>query len=155
MKKQNPTMNYRTSARQRWVQNNAFSIDFIEFVPKVLKFQNFWDEFDEIDRECVVLDPSLPCARSVVHRRILLLHPITKEEAQLQLQVNPRRPRQIPACDVLGATRSIRFLQASLDYSMMGDARRKDFLEEVKETDLLSSHKWSESLSAFENLSKV
>ncbi len=64
---------------------------FHHFQTTITKLQPFWQEMDDIDSNCLILEPSLPARRSYVERRIAL-----SESISIHLVFDPENPRSSP-----------------------------------------------------------
>jgi E3 ubiquitin-protein ligase FANCL len=60
-------------------------------------FEPFWNEMDDLDSNSWVIEPEQH-SFSITTRRIVL-----PNRCSLQLQIDPRRPRAIPECKLIGA----------------------------------------------------
>jgi len=68
------------------------------FQAELRKFQDFWDDFDEVDAQCWVQEPEHP-SRAHRHRRV-----VVAKHCSITVEVtHPHKPRQLPKHRFLGA----------------------------------------------------
>ncbi|KJE91614.1 fanconi anemia [Capsaspora owczarzaki ATCC 30864] len=81
----------------RWNSASSLSNVFQQFQQALQRFQQLWDDLDEIDANTWVLEPERP-TRDCCHRRMALEH-----NSSVQILVNPKAVRAVPECRFLGA----------------------------------------------------
>ncbi len=103
---------------------------FGSFATMISKLQPFWREMDDIDSNCLVLEPSLPARRSCVERRIAL-----SETISIYLEFDPQSPQSPPLSMRLSGT-SEETLQLRKTYQnyVIGREREEGDVKESNES---------------------
>lgn len=137
-----------------------------QFTARIRSLQSFWQEMDDIDSNCLILEPTLPARRSYIERRIAL-----SETVSIQLMFDPEHPRSTPlSMRLSGASGEMLELRKLYQNYVMGgssrrgagdddgthqdDTNKKDTREHDKNSSILSSKDcfWNDQLSVRANL---
>ena len=112
------------------------------FRDSIDSYQLLWDELDDIDKHCFILEPSLPARRSVIERRIALHS--SSGGLSVVINLDPKRPRGVPiSTRFIGGTKLTNDLRSKFNSYIVGDF----VLDEGK-----GKLRWTENLSIRENL---
>uniref|UniRef100_A0A8C6WHP6 FA complementation group L n=1 Tax=Neogobius melanostomus TaxID=47308 RepID=A0A8C6WHP6_9GOBI len=83
-----------------------------QFLLLLESLSDFWDVLDEIDQKTWVLEPEKP-SRSDTMRRIAI-----GNNASIKVEVDPKHPRMLPECCLLGAEHVVTPLRNKLNANM-------------------------------------
>lgn len=83
-----------------------------QFCELVHSFEMFWDVVDELDQNCWVLEPEHP-TKADVARRIAV-----GSNTSLYIKINPRHPRMLPECRLMGADSVVMNLRENMNKNL-------------------------------------
>uniref|UniRef100_A0A3B4A3D2 E3 ubiquitin-protein ligase FANCL n=1 Tax=Periophthalmus magnuspinnatus TaxID=409849 RepID=A0A3B4A3D2_9GOBI len=95
-----------------WTPQTTLAQLHSQFLQLVESLREFWDVLDEIDQKTWVLEPEKPC-RSDAMRRIAI-----GNNASIKVEVDPRHPKMLPECCLLGAEHVVTPLRNKLNANM-------------------------------------
>ncbi|GAA6221181.1 E3 ubiquitin-protein ligase FANCL [Lates japonicus] len=111
-----------------WTPQSTLEQLHNQFLQILESLTEFWDVLDEIDSNTWILEPEKP-SRSNTMRRIAIGNNIS-----IKVEVDPRHPKMLPECCLLGAEHVVTLLRSKLNANM---------------------HSWNPDSSVFHNLRDV
>ncbi|XP_016892727.1 E3 ubiquitin-protein ligase FANCL isoform X2 [Cynoglossus semilaevis] len=95
-----------------WTQQSTLEHLYSQFLLVLESLTEFWEILDEIDLNTWVLEPEKP-SRSDTMRRIAI-----GSNASIRVEVDPRHPKMLPECCLLGAEHIVTPLRNKLNSNM-------------------------------------
>ncbi|XP_013876949.1 E3 ubiquitin-protein ligase FANCL isoform X3 [Austrofundulus limnaeus] len=95
-----------------WTPQSTLDQLHSQFLLVLESLAEFWDVLDEIDTKTWILEPERP-SRSDTMRRIAI-----KNNVSIRVEVDPRHPRMLPECCLLGAEHVVTPLRSKLNANM-------------------------------------
>ncbi|XP_072907144.1 E3 ubiquitin-protein ligase FANCL isoform X1 [Hemitrygon akajei] len=95
-----------------WTHQSLLKNLHSQFLAALDSLQEFWDVMDEIDEKTWVLEPENPTRRATT-RRIAI-----RNNASINVEVDPRHPKMLPECCFLGADHVVTPLKKKLNTNM-------------------------------------
>ena len=137
---------YSSISNRNSIRQNASGLYnvFKEFCESIDFYQPLWDELDDLDEHCFVLEPSLPARRSIRERRIALHS--TSGGLSVVLSLDSKRPRGVPV--------SMRFVGSTKQTSTNRDKFNQYIVGELSLDNQNSRLRWTENLSIRKNLER-
>eukprot|EP01134_Creolimax_fragrantissima_P000774 CFRG0774T1 len=93
-------------------QRTGLNIVLAAFKLTLERYTDMWDMFDEIDTQTWVLEPENPTRRMTM-RRIAV-----EKNCSIQVNVDPRQPRNIPECRILGPDAPVSLIRTKLNRNL-------------------------------------
>ncbi|XP_037554192.1 E3 ubiquitin-protein ligase FANCL [Nematolebias whitei] len=95
-----------------WTPQSTLDQLHSQFLLVLESLAEFWDVLDEIDRKTWVLEPEKP-SRSDTMRQIAI-----RDNVSIRVDVDPRHPKMLPECCLLGAEHVVTPLRNKLNANM-------------------------------------
>ncbi|XP_054606622.1 E3 ubiquitin-protein ligase FANCL isoform X2 [Nothobranchius furzeri] len=111
-----------------WTPQSSLELLHSQFLLLLESLAEFWDVLDEIDQKTWILEPEKP-SRSDTVRRVAI-----GSNVSIRVEVDPRHPKMLPECCLLGAEHVVAPLRNKLNANM---------------------HMWNPDSSVFTNLQDV
>ncbi|XP_077351662.1 E3 ubiquitin-protein ligase FANCL isoform X2 [Festucalex cinctus] len=96
----------------KWTPQSSLNQLHSQFLLVIEALTEFWDVLDEIDTKTWILEPEKP-SRSDTMRRIAIANNVS-----IKVEVDPRHPKMLPECCLLGAEHVVTPLRNKLNVNM-------------------------------------